>query len=145
MKDILALARKKNLILLAHSDHETIDALLSVAPNLTVIWAHGGFDVDVNIIANKLKHNQNLYVELSFREGITEQGVLTSTWRKLFMTYPSRFLVGTDTYTGQRWLVLPELTDHYQGWLKQLPRNIAEAIAYKNGERIAAQKPVRNE
>lgn len=145
MKDILALAREKNLILLAHSDHETIEALLTAAPNLTVIWAHGGFDVDVNIIANKLKQNRNLYIELSFREGITEQGVLTPNWRELFMTHPSRFLIGTDTYTGQRWLALPELTDHYQGWLKQIPRNIAEAIAYKNGERIAAQKPVRNE
>ena len=61
------------------------------------------------------------------------------------MTHPSRFLVGTDTYTGQRWLALPELTDYYQGWLKQLPRNIAEAIAYENGERITAQKPVGNE
>ena len=127
MKEILALARKKNLILLAHSDHETIDALLTAAPNLTVIWAHGGFDVDVNIVAKKLKQNRNLYIELSFREGITEQGVLTPRWRELFLTSPARFLVGTDTYTGQRWLALPELADHYQGWLKQLPGNIAEA------------------
>ena len=141
MKGILALARKKNLILLAHADHETIDALLTAAPNQTVIWAHGGFDVDVNIVAKKLKQNKNLYIELSFREGITEQGVLTPDWRELFMTYPSRFLVGTDTYTGQQWLALPELTDRYQGWLKQLPPNIAEAIAYKNGEKIASQKP----
>lgn len=141
MKGMLALARKKNLILLAHADHETIDALLTAAPNQTVIWAHGGFDVDVNIVAKKLKQNKNLYIELSFREGITEQGVLTPDWRELFMTYPSRFLVGTDTYTGQQWLALPELTDRYQGWLKQLPPNIAEAIAYKNGEKIASQKP----
>ena len=145
MKGILALARKKNLILLAHSDHETIDALLAAAPDLTVIWAHGGFNVDVNIITKKLKQNRNLVIELSFRDGITEKGVLTPNWRKLFMTYPSRFLVGTDTYIGQRWLDLPELTDHYQGWLKQLPRHIAEAIAYKNGERILARKSVRNE
>jgi len=145
MKEILALARKKNLILLAHSDHETIDALLTAAPNLTVIWAHGGFDVDIKIVAKKLKLNRNLYIELSFREGITEQGKLSPEWRELFMTYPSRFLIGTDTYTGQRWLALPELTDRYQGWLKQIPINIAEAIAYKNGEKIAAQKPVRNE
>ena len=141
MQGILALAREKNLILLAHSDHETIDALLTAAPNLTLIWAHGGFDVDVDIVARKLKQNRNLYVELSFREGLTEQGVLTPDWRELFMTYPSRFLVGTDTYTGQQWLALPELADRYQGWLKQIPPNIAEAIAYKNGERLAAQKP----
>jgi len=141
MKDILALARNKNLILFAHSDHETIDALLTAAPELTVIWAHGGFDVDINIVSNKLKQYRNLYIELSFREGITEQGELTPDWRELFMTHPSRFLVGTDTYIGQRWLALPELTDYYQGWLKQIPRDIAEAIAYKNGERITAENP----
>jgi len=140
MKGMLKLAREKNLILFAHSDHETIDALLTATPSLTVIWAHGGFDVDSNIIANKLKNNQNLYIELSFREGITEEEALTPEWREVFMAYPSRFLVGTDTYIGERWLELPELTDHYQGWLKQLPPDVAEAIAYKNGERIAVQE-----
>ena len=145
MKGILKLARENNLILLAHSNHETIDALLTAAPNLTVIWAHGGFDVDSNIVTNKLRKNKNLYIELSFREGITEKEVLTPNWREVFKAYPSRFLVGTDTYIGERWLELPELTDHYQGWLKQLPQDIAEAIAYKNGERIAAQKPIRKE
>lgn len=134
MKGILELARNKNLILLAHADHETIDALIAVAPTLTIIWAHGGFDVDIEIVLNKLKQYKNLYIELSFRDGITENGVLTPNWRKAFLTYPSRFLVGTDTYTGQRWLKLPELTDNYQGWLKQLPSDIAEAIAYKNGQ-----------
>lgn len=139
MKGILELARKKNLILLSHSNHETIDALIAAAPNLTIIWAHGGFDVDVEIVTHKLKKYKNLHIELSFREGITENGKLTTEWKKVFTTYPTRFLIGTDTYTGQRWLQLPELTNTYQGWLKQLPRDIAEAIAYKNGERITAQ------
>jgi hypothetical protein len=143
MKGILELAQKKNLILLAHANHETIDALLAAAPTLTIIWAHGGFDVDIDIVTNKLKKHKNLYVELSFREGITDKGMLTPQWRNVFMTYPSRFLVGTDTYTGQRWLQLPELTDNYQGWLKQLPNDIAEAIAYNNGNKITSQNPVQ--
>jgi hypothetical protein len=139
MKGILELARMKNLILLAHSNHETIDALINAAPTLTVIWAHGGFDVDPDIVTTKLNQYENLYVELSFREGITKNGILTPEWFRIFTTHPSRFLIGSDTYTGQRWLQLPDLTDNYQGWLKQLPRDIAEAIAYKNGERITAQ------
>ena len=138
MKAILEIAKKKNLILLAHSNHETIDALIAAAPELTIIWAHGGFNVDIAIISDKLKRNKNLYIELSFREGITENDVLTPEWRNLFTTYPTRFLAGTDTYTGQRWLQLPELTAGYQEWLKQLPDEVAEAIAYKNGETITA-------
>lgn len=39
---------------------------------------------------------------------------------------------------------LTEITDPYQGWLKQLPQDIAEAIAYKKGERIAARKHTMN-
>ena len=58
MQGLLALAKEKNLILYAHSDPETIDALLAAAPNLTLIWAHGGFDVDVSIIAQKLTQNK---------------------------------------------------------------------------------------
>jgi hypothetical protein len=143
MKGILALANEKKLILFAHADHETIDALFTAAPTLTIIWAHGGFDVDIDIVTNKLKRYKNLYVELSFREGITENGILSPKWRKAFTTYPSRFLIGTDTYSGQRWLELPELTGNYQGWLKQLPSNIAEAIAYQNGEKITAEKQVQ--
>ena len=139
MKGILELARKKNLILLSHSNHETVDALIAAAPNLIIIWAHGGFDVDVDVVTNKLKKYKNLHIELSFREGITENKKLTAEWNKVFTTYPTRFLIGTDTYTGQRWLQLPELIKSYQEWLKQLPRDIAEAIAYKNGERITAQ------
>ena len=139
MKGILELAKNKNLILLAHSNHETIDALIAAVPNLKIIWAHGGFDVDIDIITDKLKRYKNLYIELSFREGIVEDGVLTQAWRQVFTTYPTRFLVGTDTYTVQRWLQLPELTANYQQWLRQLPRDVAEAIAYRNGERVFAR------
>lgn len=143
MKGILALANQKNLVLLAHSNHETIDALIQAAPKLTIIWAHGGFDVDVKIITNKLKQYNNLYIELSFREGIMENGKLTAAWRELFTTYPSRFLVGTDTYIAPRWLELPGLTGDYQAWLSQLPRNVAEAIAHKNGDVIIPQNSGR--
>ena len=136
MQGILELAKQKNLILLAHSNHETIDALLRVAPSLTIIWAHGGFDVDTQIIANKLKQYKNLYIELSFREGITEEHTLSKQWRDLFTTYSTRFLVGTDTYIPQRWLQLPEITAQYREWLLQLPSDVAKAIALENGTRL---------
>jgi len=136
MQGLLALAKKKNLVLLAHSNSETIDALLAAAPNLTIIWAHGGFDVDIDIIIHKLQAHKNLVIELSYREGITEDGRLTDKWRKAFMKFPSRFLIGTDTYIEQRWLELPDLTNHYQAWLAQLPGDISDAIAYKNGETL---------
>ncbi|WP_455219180.1 amidohydrolase family protein [Kaarinaea lacus] len=136
MQGILKLAKENKLILMAHSNHETIDALIQAAPSLTIIWAHAGFDVDTRIISNKLKHYKNLYIELSFREGIMEEQVLSKQWFALFTTYPSRFLIGTDTYIPQRWLQLPDITQQYQKWLQQLPSDVAKAIAYENGIRL---------
>lgn len=140
MQGILEIAKEKNLVLLAHSNHETIDALFRVAPSLTIIWAHGGFDVDTQIISKKLREYKNLYIELSFREGIIEGHALSKQWLDLFTTYPSRFLVGTDTYIPQRWLQLSDITQQYQEWLKQLPANVANAIAYENGARLFQKK-----
>lgn len=136
MQGILKLAKENKLILLAHSNHETIDALIRAAPSLIIIWAHGGFDVDTQVISKKLKYYKNLYIELSFREGIMEDHVLSKQWLELFSTYPTRFLLGTDTYIPQRWLQLPDITQRYQEWLKQLPTDIANAIAYENGMRL---------
>ena len=136
MQGIIELAKKHNLILLTHSNHETIDALFRVAPNLTRIWAHGGFDVDTEVITTKLKRYKNLYIELSFREGITETHTLSRQWRDLFTNYPTRFLVGTDTYIPQRWLQLPEITAQYREWLTQLPIDVANTIAHGNGARL---------
>ena len=73
---------------------------------------------------------------MSFREGITEAHTLSRQWRDLFTNYPTRFLVGTDTYIPQRWLQLPEITVQYRDWLAQLPTDVAKAIAHGNGARL---------
>jgi hypothetical protein len=49
------------------------------------------------------------------------------------MKYPDRFVVGTDTWVTSRWEVV---RDYHQVWLAQLPPDVAEAIAWKNGERL---------
>ena len=139
MQGILKLAKEKKLILLTHSNHETIDALFKAAPTLTIIWAHGGFDVDTQVIRKKLQQYKNLYIELSFREGIVEKNALSKQWLDLFTSYPTRFLVGTDTYIPQRWLELPEIIARYRTRLKQLPAEVARAIAHENGERLFPQ------
>ena len=65
--------------------------------------------------------------------------VLSSTdpeWRALFMRHPDRFLVGTDTWVTSRWEAVRPATDAVQSWLQQLPPQVAEQIAWKNGERL---------
>jgi hypothetical protein len=52
------------------------------------------------------------------------------------MRHPDRFLDGTDTWVTSRWESVRDANEAVQRWLQQLPREIAEPIAWKNGERL---------
>jgi hypothetical protein len=45
-------------------------------------------------------------------------------------------MVGTDTFTPERWHYIPEHAEWSRRWLADLPRDVAERIAWKNGEAI---------
>jgi len=57
-------------------------------------------------------------------------------WRAVFLRHPGRFLVGTDTWMTSRWERVRGATEAVQQWLLQLPREVAEQIAWKNGDRL---------
>jgi hypothetical protein len=136
VRDVVALAVQRGLALHAHTDAVGIRALLAQAPDIPVIWAHGGFDVPETTLRDVLVKHPHLYIELSFREGITEQGRLTSVWYELLTDFPARFLTGMDTYSPSRWVELPELASEARGWLRQLPEDVAQAIARGNAARL---------
>lgn len=134
--EVIALARARDLALHAHTDAAGIRALLEQAPDIPVIWAHGGFDEPESTLRALLDRHAQLHIELSFREGLTLDGRLTAVWETLFTDYPSRFLVGMDTYSPGRWMELPELAATARGWLNQLPEEVAQAIAHDNAARL---------
>lgn len=47
-------------------------------------------------------------------------------------------MVGTDTWINAQWERLPRILDGFRAWLRQLPPEVAEKIAYRNAERLAA-------
>jgi hypothetical protein len=57
-------------------------------------------------------------------------------WRELFLEYPDRFMVGTDTGSPSRWLGMSSVATATRTWLAELPVEVAERIAYKNGEAV---------
>lgn len=136
VRDVVALARTRSLALHAHTDVVGIVALLEQAPDIPVIWAHGGFDVPATTLRDLLGKHAQLYIELSFREGLTLDGQLTMVWSQLLTDFHTRFLVGMDTYSPARWMQLPELAATTRSWLVQLPEQIARAIAYGNAARL---------
>ena len=85
----------------------------------------------------------NLVGELSYRYDVTDDGKLTPAWRALFVAFPDRFVVGSDTWVNERWARYGEIMAYYRGWLAQLPPGVASKIASGNGERLFAADSIR--
>ncbi len=130
------LARDKGLWLHAHCDDYAIERIFSLDPDAKVIWAHTGMGTPERRVAELFAKYPHLYGELSFRSGISDGGQLSAEWRALFTRYPQRFLLGSDTWVPQRWPDVPQIMDGYREWLSQLPPDVAENIAWRNGERL---------
>ena len=136
VREMIALARERKLALHPHANLEAMKIILAQAQDITVIWAHGGFDVPAATLRELFQQYPKLYIELSYREGMLQDGELTALWKDFLLEYPQRFLLGMDTYKASRWADLPELADEARSWLAQLPDDVAEDIARNNLDRL---------
>src|SRR5262249_48322321 len=106
-------------------------------PKAQVIWAHTGMSTPAERVDALFAAHATLYGELSHRDGITTAGgALSSTWRAMFSKYPERFVLGSDTWVPQVWPEVPSIMSSHRAWLSQLPRDVAENIAWRNGTRL---------
>ena len=138
VKRIVALAVERGLWLHAHCDEAALEILLGHDPRVRIIWAHSGFTTPPAKLAVYMDRYPNLVGELSYRYDVTENGRLAPAWRALFLAYPDRFVVGSDTWVNGRWDQYAEIMASYRGWLGQLPADVAAKIASGNGERLFA-------
>lgn len=126
-----------DLYLHAHADAEAVEILISHNPKSRIIWAHTGFSLAPESVAALLDKHAALWGELSYRGGITDDaGKLTPAWRALFERYPDRFLIGSDTWTNDRWANYGAIINSYRRWLVQLPPEIANKIAHGNAKSL---------
>jgi hypothetical protein len=86
-----------------------------------------------------LRKHGNLWCDLAFRTDQASGGKVAPEWRAAFMEFPDRFMVGTDTFVPERLHYVPEHATWSRGWLADLPANVAENIAWKNGERVIGE------
>lgn len=137
IEQMIALAREADLVIHPHTDLAGMRILLNKTSGVPVMWAHGGFGVPVLTLQALFDDYPDLYIELSLREGmLDDEGNLTPEWRNFLRRYPSRFLIGMDTYKPDRWAELPELAQAARHWLQQLPDDIAERIGRDNLDRL---------
>ncbi len=130
---MIELARRHNLLLHAHSDTGAVDGIFDQWPEARVLWAHAGFD-GPDIVGPMLEKHPNLWTDLAFRSEHAHGGRVDDDWRSLFAAFPDRIVVGTDTFTPERWHYVVEHADWTREWLRDLPPDLAEKIAWRNGE-----------
>jgi hypothetical protein len=136
VRRIAELAGQHNLFLQCHVDEATVEAMLTTYPGVRILWAHAGMSSPPAVVGRLLDRFPLLWVELSMRGDVAPGGTLDPEWKALFLRKPDRFMVGTDTWTTSRWEAVRGATAAVQQWLRQLPPDLAEQIAYKNGERL---------
>jgi len=140
VKKAVDFAVEHDLFLHAHTDEQALLALFDHNARAKVIWAHTGFSVPAARVRELLEKYPDLMCELSYRDGITRVGRLTSDWRDLFGRYSDRFLLGSDTWVNERWYEYASVMKGYRDWLAQLPADQARRIAYGNAERLFGGK-----
>jgi hypothetical protein len=145
-QQLMALADRRGLVVLAHVDDLAIDLLMAATPSAgqttRLVWAHTGIGgVPVARVRSLLAKYPALMGELSYRPGLTCAGaqggpVLCPEWRALLLEYPDRFLIGSDTWVNQRWQYYEAQMQEYRSWLGSLPLSVARKVGWENGARL---------
>lgn len=139
--NVVELATSRGLPLLMHCDPAVIDALFEQAPEARVVWAHAGAYPYPPLLRDYLERYPGLHIDLSVRDQrIAPGGQLRPDWELLLLEYPDRFLVGVDTYRTARWKNYSYVARQIRKWLQQLPEEVAESIAYRNGVKLFASE-----
>ncbi|MBU0829785.1 MAG: amidohydrolase, partial [Gammaproteobacteria bacterium] len=138
-KKLMALAEQRSLVVLAHVDDAAIDLLMANTPSkgqkVSLIWAHTGIGgASVERVDALMARYPGLVGELSYRPGLVCDGEqLCPAWRALLLKYPTRFVIGSDTWVNQRWQYYESLMKGYRTWLGGLPADVARKVAWDNG------------
>jgi hypothetical protein len=136
---IVQLAKQYGLLLHAHSDADAVDRIFQQDPGARVLWAHSGFEAPAKV-REMLRKHKNLWADLAFRSDQSAGGTVSPEWREVFLEFPDRFMVGTDTFTPERWHYVVDHAAFSRAWLADLPRDVAERIAWKNGEALFGKR-----
>lgn len=135
VRGVVQLAKQHGLMLHVHSDADAITRIFRQDPQARILWAHAGFE-EVARVAELMRRHRQLWADLSFRFEVEKGGKVAPEWRALFLEFPDRFMVGTDTYTPERWGEVGRHASWVRTWLADLPPEIARRISHENGESV---------
>ncbi|HSB72654.1 MAG TPA: amidohydrolase family protein [Candidatus Methylomirabilis sp.] len=136
VKELAALAQRQGLFLYAHTDASGIEELLRRYPQVRWLWAHAGLGEPFDVVARVVDRNPTLMIELSLKYEVAGGGSLEPRWKDLFLRHPDRFMLGTDTWVTSQWDRFAAIQADVRGWLRQLPRDVAEKLAHRNAQKF---------
>jgi len=135
VRGVVQLAKKHGLFLHSHSDADAVMRHFQQDPDARVLWAHSGFERPEKV-REMLRKYRTLWCDLAFLTAHAQNGKVSPGWREAFLEFPDRFVVGTDTFTPERWHYVIEHARWSRQWLADLPPDVARKIAYENGDRL---------
>jgi hypothetical protein len=136
VRGFAALAVERGIFLYVHTDESGVEKLFRLKPQVRVLWAHAGMSATPQRIGQLLDRYPALSIETSIRSDIAPGGRMDPAWRDLFLHHSDRFLIGSDTWVTSRWETFLAIHSEYRSWLKGLPREVAEKLAFKNAFRL---------
>ena len=133
-RKLMQLAATRRLVVLAHVDDVAVELLMAHSPGVQLIWAHSGIGgTPPERVRALLDRYPTLIGELSYRPGLTDSsGRLSPEWKALLGAYPTRFVIGSDTWINERWSAYEELMRAAREWLGDLPPATAERVGWRN-------------
>ena len=136
LKEIVDFAVARGLVLHAHCDDVALEILYRHNPKARIIWAHTGFGLPLARVEELLGKYPALWGELSYRSGVAGETSPSPEWKALFQRHPARFLLGSDTWVNERWASYPQTMGNYRRLLGELPREVAERVAWRNAAEL---------
>lgn len=139
---LVALARERQYVLHAHSDVEAIGRLFEQWPEARILWAHSGFEPPERV-REMLRRHPRLWCDLAYRSEHASGSRVDAAWRAAFDEFPDRFMVGTDTFTPERWHYIGPHARSAREWITSLPAPLAEKLGWRNAEALLRAQPPR--
>jgi hypothetical protein len=137
VRQVVEMAVARGILLHVHAPAGPIRALFALNPKVRILWAHAGMSEPADVVGDMLDRYAALCTEVSYRAGdIAPGGRLAPAWRTVLLRHHDRFMIGTDTHSATRWETYPDLIATHRQWLSQLPKDVAEAIAWRNAVRV---------
>ena len=122
---------KNSKIIITHMGYgnpKQVSLLLEKHPNLFFTFSKREYTFKIF----KLERHKK-----AVQESITdEKNQLFPEWKDLLIKYQDRLMFGTDAHRIDRWDKYPQIVKTYREILGQLPKTVAEKIAYKNSEKL---------